>query len=391
MSSPGTEPRGVPAGVTGFLLGAAGMFATMYSTQAILPELSDEFDVSPSRAGLTVSAVVAAVAIAAWFWGPLSDRVGRPRAIRLASWLLVAPTIGVAIAPTFAVLLACRALQGVCMPGLLVVGAPYVVETLVPRVGERVMGWYVGALVIGGLIGRVGVALATSLVGWRVAIGALVFFPIVGAITMRGDRLLDSHPPARSDRPLRRIVDVPLLAVTAMGAALFFAFVGTFTFVVFRLQAPPFDLGLSASSLVFLLWFSGMIGPFAGRLAERVGWRRLATGAIALSATGTVITLPDHLVSLVIGLACIAAAMFTGYTASMLGVGTVARTDRGAASAFFFCTYYAAGAIGAYLPGVAWERAAWHGVIACTLVALGIAGLAALLLSRLPTEQPAVG
>src|SRR3954451_19389441 len=145
--------------LAGFMLGAAGMFATMYSTQAILPEISDEFDVSPSRAGLTISAVIATIAIAAWFWGPLSDRIGRPRAIRLASWLIVLPTIGVAVAPTFPVLLGCRALQGLCMPGLLVVAAPYVVETLVPHVGERVMGWYVGALVFGGLIGRVGVAL----------------------------------------------------------------------------------------------------------------------------------------------------------------------------------------------------------------------------------------
>ena len=103
--------------VLGFLVGAAGMFASMYSTQAILPELSREFDVSPSRAGLTVSVVVLAVAVGAWLWGPVSDRIGRPRAIRAAAWLLVAPSLGVALAPTFELLLACRVLQGLCMPG----------------------------------------------------------------------------------------------------------------------------------------------------------------------------------------------------------------------------------------------------------------------------------
>ena len=51
------------------------------------------------------------------------------------------------------------------MPGLLVVGAPYVVEAFVPRVGARAMGWYVAALVAGGLGGRVGVALVSGLVG----------------------------------------------------------------------------------------------------------------------------------------------------------------------------------------------------------------------------------
>ena len=95
------------------------MFATMYSTQAILPELSHEFDVSPSVAGLTVSVVVLAVSVGAWIWGPVSDRIGRTRAIRLASWLLVVPTVGVGPAPHFGVLLGFRVLQGLCMPGLL--------------------------------------------------------------------------------------------------------------------------------------------------------------------------------------------------------------------------------------------------------------------------------
>ena len=71
-----------PAGIAAFLLGSAGMFATMYSTQAILPELSREFDVSPSVAGLSVSVVVLSVALGAWIWGPVSDRIGRTRAIR---------------------------------------------------------------------------------------------------------------------------------------------------------------------------------------------------------------------------------------------------------------------------------------------------------------------
>ena len=39
------------AALAGFLMGAAGMFAVMYSTQAILPELSRDFDVSAAQPG----------------------------------------------------------------------------------------------------------------------------------------------------------------------------------------------------------------------------------------------------------------------------------------------------------------------------------------------------
>jgi YNFM family putative membrane transporter len=358
------------------------MFATMYSTQAILPELSREFDVSPSRAGLSVSVVVVAVAVGGWFWGPVSDRIGRARAIGLASWLLVAPTVGVALAPSFPLLLVLRGLQGLCMPGLLVVAAPFVVETLVPRVGARAMGWYVSALVAGGLVGRVGVALATAVVGWRAAIGALAALPLAAALTMRAGLAADGSRPVRSGRALRGLANLPLLAVAACGGALFFTFVGTFTYVVYRLEAPPYSYDTSVASLVFLLWVMGLGGPLVGRLAERIGWRGLTAAAVVLAAAGIALTLPARLPVLVVGLACVAAGMFAGYTATQLGVGAAAQADRGAATALFFSMYYGAGALGAYVPGVAWERWGWEGVAALSGGALALAAAALAVSSR---------
>lgn len=163
---------------------------------------------------------------------------------------------------------------------------------------------------------------------------------------------------------------------------MFFAFVGTFTFVTYRLEEPPFELDVSTASLVFLLWVAGATGPLAGRLAERYGWRRLAAGAVTAAALGLVATLPAELPTLVLGLGCLATATFTGYTAAQLGVSDVARADRGAASALYFSVYYGAGALGAYVPGLAWERAGWGGVVACGLVSLGVAALALLSLVR---------
>jgi YNFM family putative membrane transporter len=375
----GTE--GDLAGFAGFLLAAGAMFATMYSTQAILPELSRAFAVTPSTAGLTISAVVIAIALGAWLWGPLSDRVGRVAAMRLSSGLLVMPTLVVALAPSFEVLLAARVAQGLCMPGLLVVGAPYVVEALIPRVGARAMGWYVGALVLGGLVGRVGVALATGVVGWRIACAALTALPLAAVLAMRD--LSPAPAPARTERPWHRVVTLRLTAVTAVACALFAAFVGTFTFVTYRLEGPPFRLSVETAGLVFLLWLVGLFGPMLGRLTERAGWRVVAGGAVALAAVGVLATLPDRLATIVPGLALVAVAMFAGYGATQLGVGDVAREDRGAASAFMFSVYYASGALAAYVPGLAWERWGWNGVAGFCAVALGVAVLALLALARL--------
>jgi YNFM family putative membrane transporter len=354
------------------------MFATMYSTQAILPELGREFDVSPSRAGLTVSTVVLAVAIGVYLWGPLSDRIGRRRAILLASTLLIAPTIAAGLAPTFATLLVCRALQGLCLPGLLAVGVPYVMEAFGPWLGGRAMGIYVSALVAGGLIGRVGVALLTAAVGWRWAVGGLAVLPAAGVVVMRRS-LPETGAPARSGSRggglAGQLRNGTLIRIALAAGALFFTFVGVFSFVTFRLEEPPFDFGTAAGSLIFLLWVLGAVGPWAGKLVDRIGWRRTALGAVVCAAAGIALSFPDRLPTLAIGLGMVTLAMFGGVTALQLGVTESAQVDRGAATAIYFSVYYGCGAIGAFVPGLAWQAWGWIGVACVGLAAVGVAGL----------------
>jgi MFS transporter, YNFM family, putative membrane transport protein len=362
----------------GFLLGAAGMFAVTYSTQAILPQLGRAFHVSPAQAGLTISVVVLALACGSWIWGPFSDRYGRKRSIVLASTLVVAPTIGAALAPSFAFLLAFRALQGLCMPGLLTAGVPYITEVFAPRIGGKAMGYYVTALVAGGLIGRIGVALLAAAVGWRFGIGLLAILPLTAAFVMR--RTLLDVPVApvdgrRRDGLRRQLHNRALLQATAAGSAFFFTFVGTFSYVVYRLEQPPFRFGPAAGSLVFALWFLGVLGPALGRLADRIGWRRLAFCALALAAAGLGLTLPAWLPSLVIGLAFVTLANWSGVTAAQLGVAAASDVDRGTASAVYFSLYYLTGAVGGYVPGLAWERYRWTGVALTGWVALALAAM----------------
>jgi YNFM family putative membrane transporter len=384
------DVRDGAGGMAGFLLGATGMFATMYSTQAILPELGRAFDVSPSRAGLTISAVVLMLAVGAWAWGPVSDRIGRKRSIVVASSLLVVPTVAAGLAPNFPTLLVCRGLQGLCMPGLLTVGVPYVMEVFGRRYGGRAMGAYVTSLVVGGLIGRVGVGLVSAALGWRWSIAGLAALPLVGATVMY--RTLPDEPTIRRGRGGLRSLAVllrnrQLLQATAAGASVFFTFVGVFSFVVYRLEGPPFGFGTAAGSLIFLLWVVGAIGPVAGGIADRHGWQRLVLVALSLSAIGVAVTLATSLVAIVVGLALVATAMFGGVTAAQLGVAGSTDLDRGVASAVYFSVYYAAGSLGGYLPGLAWQAWQWSGVVVLALAVLG-AGIALQLLIHRRRRRP---
>jgi MFS transporter, YNFM family, putative membrane transport protein len=369
-------------GMGPFLFAAAAMFTAMYSTQAILPELGRDFSVDPSQTGLTVSVVIGALALGAWFWGPLSDRIGRRASLVLASGALVVPSVGVALAPTFAVLLAMRAAQGLCMPGLLTVGVPYVTEAFTERIGARAMGLYVSALVFGGLVGRVGVALLTAATSWRVALAVVAALPLAATLVMRRSLPPETPgPPSAGLSPstVRRLLaNRQLVAVCLAGAGLFFSFMGVFSYIDFRLERPPFSLSPALIGLVFVLWIMGAAGPAAGRLADRHGWRAVAIGGLLTCAGGLTLSLVPVLAVVVIGLALVTLGNFSAVTAAQLGVAGATDRDRGVASAMYFSAYYVAGALGAYVPGLAWEQWHWTGVWAMAIAAYGL-GLVALL------------
>ena len=96
----------------------------------------------------------------------------------------------------------------------------------------------------------------------------------------------------------------------------------------------------------------------------------MTLAALAFGTAAVVLSLPANALTLVLALAVLAAAMFCGVTAAQLGTATSTSADRGIASAMYFSVYYTSGALGGYLPGLAWERWHWGGVVAGCLVVL---------------------
>jgi YNFM family putative membrane transporter len=124
----------------------------------------------------------------------------------------------------------------------------------------------------------------------------------------------------------------------------------------------------------------GAVGPLAGRLAGHHGWRVVALAGLLSAATGTSLSLIASLPVVVVGLALVTLGNFTAVTAAQLGVAGATDRNRGLASAMYFSTYYIAGALGAYVPGLAWQSWHWTGVWALVTGAY-VVGLTALLTS----------
>jgi YNFM family putative membrane transporter len=368
----------------------------MYVTQPLLPLLSAEFHVAPATAGLSVSAVVLAIAVGSFVAGPLSDAVGRKRVMVGALVLLLLPTLGCAAARTFPQLVWLRAAQGLLIPGVTAVAVAWAGDHYAPSQLRTSVGAVIAASVAGGLLGRVASGFAAERGGWRTAFLVSAVVTAAGAAGMwlelpRGAPARDPWRGAFAGM-VRHLGDRRLLGGFALAFCLFFGFIAVFTYLPYRLAAAPFGLSTDAISSAYLVYLAGIVvSPLAGRLAARVAPERLMLVGLALSAVGVAVTLADSLPVLVAGLLVLVVGMFTAQALGPSWVNEAATQAKGGANALYLAFYYAGGTLGSWLPGLAWERWGWPGVAASSAVAIGAGAVAVWTLCRpvRPTARPA--
>lgn len=152
------------------LFAGLSSFQAMYSTQALLPMLSDDLRIDPATAALTVSATTGALACAIIPVSVLSERFGRRRVIVIGAMAASILGLTLAFAPGAAALIALRLLQGVAIAGVPAVVMTYVSEEIDRAHVPSVMGLYVSGTTVGGLLGRIIPAIALEFTQWRTAI-----------------------------------------------------------------------------------------------------------------------------------------------------------------------------------------------------------------------------
>jgi YNFM family putative membrane transporter len=376
--------------------GTVAAYADMYVTQPILPLLSAEFGVGAARAGLTVSAVVLAIAAASAFYGPLADALGRRRVMAGATAALSVATLACALAPSFGALVALRAAQGALVPGMTAVSVAYAGDRFGARDLPAVVGGIIAASVVGGLVGRVLSGAIAAFAGWR---AAFVVFAIVtvgasallarglgGGGARRGGGLRESW-----SGMVRHLRDPRLVGAYLVGASLFFGWTGIFTYLPFHLAAPPYALPTAAVSSVYLVYAAGVVSsPVAGRLSGRIPPRRLIAAGLATAVAGVALTAAGPLVAVVAGLVVLVLGTFTAQAIAPAFVNVTATTAKGGASALYLTSYYVGGTLGSVVPGLAFQAAGWDGVVAACAAALLVALLAnAFLCGKVPRAAAA--
>jgi YNFM family putative membrane transporter len=354
-------------------------FINLYSPQAILPLLSAEFGAGAAEVAAIVTAGTLAVALIAPFTGTVADVLGRKRVIITAMLVLTIPTVMAATAPTMSALIFWRFVQGLVLPPIFAVTIAYIGEEWPRHEATTAAGVYTSGASLGGFGGRFMTGIFSDMIGWRWAFVLLAATTLTGAIVVsvllpREKKFVRSEGFVASGRQmLRHFRNPQLVATYAVGFGVLFNFIATFTFISFRLAAPPYNLSATALGVIFVVYLAGSaLTPLTGWVVGRFGRRRFMIANIAMWVAGIALTLAGPLWVILIGLTLCAAcgllcqAVSTGY------VTITAQAGRSSAVGLYVTSFYLGGSFGGALGGLAWTFGGWPACVALVAVMLAI-------------------
>jgi YNFM family putative membrane transporter len=351
------------------VLAGFAAFLDLYSTQPLLPLLARMFHASSFAVSLTITAPTMAVALIAPWVGRLADRLGLRTVIVGSAFSLALATLLAATAADLRQLIAWRFAQGLVTPGLFATTIAYVHVQWPPSKVGRVTASYVSGTVLGGVTGRLLGGVTAAGVNWAWSFVVLGVINLAAAVALWRWLPLERRPgdvsTGDAGGSLRsHLRNKQLLATYAVGFCMLCMQVAMFTYVPFRLAAPPFSLSTAALGLIFLTYLlAAAATPFAGRGIDRFGHRAVLMAALALCVAGALMTLVPSLAAVTGGLSIFATGVFTAQAASSSHVAHHAHGGRGLAIGLYVTCYYLGGSVGGALPAIFWDSGGWPACI----------------------------
>ena len=339
-------------------------FAQLYSVQGVLPLAQADLGITPAQSALAVSAATLGLALAVVPWSAISDRFGRRQTMIVAIVAATVFALASISAPSFGLLVGIRFFEGAALGGI-------------PA------ATYISGTGIGGLSGRLVAAPVGEWFGWRMGVLAVTIMAVLATVVFiiicPRQRHFAAQPIKMGDvarRILGTLNDRHLLVLYAEAFLLMGTFVAMYNYLGFHLGGEPFNLSPTWVSLLFLAYlFGSWASSAAGKLAARLGRRRVLTAAATVMLGGAALTLVAWLPVIIVGLVLFTVGFFASHAIANGWVPAIARRSPAQASSFYTLAYYTGSSMVGYASGIVLAHGGWGGFIAtlCALEAVGIA------------------
>lgn len=260
------------------------------------PTMADELHTSATSIQFTLTALLLGMTFGQLIFGPLSDRYGRKIPLLVGAALCVVASVAAVWAPTIAVLVVARLLQGIGGAAGMVIGRAIIADLATGKVAAKAFNLM---MIVGGVAPVVGPVVGGFLVdsiGWRGVLGIIlvlaVLMLVTSAFVLRETNPAQRRTPADTGGRSRyaALGNPQFLLYTAVFAfsfAVMMAYISASPFLyqdMMGLSSTAYGCAFGANALA-LMAASGM----SAKLADRLPTRTVLTIGISIMATSTAV------------------------------------------------------------------------------------------------------
>jgi MFS transporter, DHA1 family, multidrug resistance protein len=263
------------------------------------PALGRDLGASPGSVQLTLSAYLVGLALGQAMYGPLADRLGRRRPLMAGLALYVIATLGCALAPSIAALIALRFVQALGGSACLVIPRAIVRDRFDPQASARVYSHLMLVVGVAPILAPLLGGQIVRLAGWRAVFGVLTalglgaFLLAALALPRSGVRAATPSAGLRDYARLladRRFVGFALCGGLAMAGM--FAYISSSPYVLIELYGiPPHAFGwVFGGNAAALIASAQVNGLLLLRLRTETILRHSLIGALLVGTALVVVT-----------------------------------------------------------------------------------------------------
>lgn len=351
--------------------GGFSTFAILWGTQPLLPDIAEEFHISPALSSLSLSSTTIALAISILIAGSLSEVFGRKPVMMISLFASAILSIITAFTPSFHLLLLCRILQGITLAGLPAVAMAYLGEEIDRSSLGMAMGLYISGNSVGGMSGRIISGILTDYFSWHAALLGIGIISFLASLVFW--RCL---PPSTHFKP-QKLVFKPLvtnlfshfktpalLCLFLISFLLMGSFVSLYNYIGFQLIEPPYSFSQTVVGFIFIVYIVGTFSStWMGMLADQYGKSKILQLSLFILLGGALLTLSPNIVLKITGIAIFTFGFFAGHSIASSWIGNVAIHHKAQASSMYLFFYYAGSSIGGTVSGAFYGQFEWLGVI----------------------------
>ncbi|WP_159800672.1 MFS transporter [Flavobacterium sp. MK4S-17] len=368
---------------------AAGIcVANIYYNQPILKDISHNFDVTESDAGIVSVLAQAGYGLGLFFLTPLGDKLNRKKLIIILMLLLAGVLIGTTFVENFFWL---------CIFSLLTGLMSVAAQVILPMAASmdkinrgRTVGIIFTGILVGILAARVFSGVIAGLFNWRyvygIAAGMVLLSTIVIYFSLPDIKAAFSGNYANLlSSTLYQLKRFPLLRKTALlGGLVFGIFCSFWTTLTFHLSGSPFNYETDIIGLFGILAIGGaLLAPLFGKLADKGNTQRSLLFSVTIVIAGIIAVMiyPFSVVAVTIAVLLIDVGVQATQVTNVATIYTLDETAHSRINTAYMTSYFIGGALGTFAGIKCWQIGGWN-MVNWQLVFWGILALTVVLLKK---------